>query len=355
MKFSILIPVYNVEKYIVECLDSVMAQDGADYEVIIVDDGSTDSSGRICDEYKKRYPDHISVIHKENKGLISARRVGIAHAKGEYCIFVDSDDKVKSNLLSEISQCLNQEQAPDMVLYSFQYLRDGVPAEKYPNRFMDGQTWRERDKKELYMCLLSGPEIDALFIKAIKTSILKADPIPYEKYYALNMSEDTLQSIYPLTVAKKIVFVNKPLYLYRIIDTSISHDFSVQRIEKRNTNHVYRTILEYLPIWEMDDEETHLRLDARWFNEAMYTFCKYYEAASNKREKKQILCFDWDTMIPFENRDNVYFTDNYKKIYKSMRSGHRIFLYWFFGRKILRRELRSIKGVLQGKVKKTAT
>ena len=92
MKFSILVPVYNVEKYLPECLESIENQTYRDFEVILVDDGSNDRSGEICDQFKERTTTNTTVLHKENQGLISARRIGINNAKGEYCIFCDSDD-----------------------------------------------------------------------------------------------------------------------------------------------------------------------------------------------------------------------------------------------------------------------
>ena len=90
MKFSVLIPVYNVEGYLEKCLDSIINQNFDDYEIIIVDDGSTDQSGVLCDTYRKRYPNKITVIHKKNEGLMLARRDAIRMAKGEYFIFVDT-------------------------------------------------------------------------------------------------------------------------------------------------------------------------------------------------------------------------------------------------------------------------
>ena len=125
LKFSVLIPVYNTEKYLEDCLRSVLNQTYQDFEIIVVDDGSTDSSGLICDNYQKAYPEKIKVIHKENQGLISARRVGIANASGDYCIFVDSDDYIENNLLSELNKILSQDESIDLLLYSFKYLQDG--------------------------------------------------------------------------------------------------------------------------------------------------------------------------------------------------------------------------------------
>ena len=93
LTLSIIVPVYNVEKYLHRCLDSVLSQSFRDYELILVDDGSSDQSGKICDEYAAR-DERIRVFHKPNGGVSSARNVGLEHAKGEWIYFVDADDEV---------------------------------------------------------------------------------------------------------------------------------------------------------------------------------------------------------------------------------------------------------------------
>ena len=90
-EISIIVPVYNVEKYLKRCIDSILNQSFTDFELILVDDGSTDNSGEIIDEYAIK-DERIKVIHKENGGLSSARNVGIEYSKGNYIAFVDSDD-----------------------------------------------------------------------------------------------------------------------------------------------------------------------------------------------------------------------------------------------------------------------
>ena len=94
--FSVIIPVYNVEKYLRKCVDSVLAQDNANMEVILIDDGSPDNSGAICDEYAEK-DTRVKVIHKENGGLSTARNVGLDIARGEFITFVDSDDYLLPN------------------------------------------------------------------------------------------------------------------------------------------------------------------------------------------------------------------------------------------------------------------
>ena len=96
MVFSVVVPVYNVEKYLRECVDSILAQSFEDFELILVDDGSKDSSGAICDEYAQQDA-RVKVIHKENGGQSTARNLGIEAAKGEFAIFLDSDDMICDN------------------------------------------------------------------------------------------------------------------------------------------------------------------------------------------------------------------------------------------------------------------
>ena len=98
---SIIVPIYNVEKYLNRCVDSILAQTFTDFELILVDDGSPDNCGKICDEYAEK-DSRIYVIHKENGGLSDARNAGLDIAKGEYVYFVDSDDYVEPDLLEKI-------------------------------------------------------------------------------------------------------------------------------------------------------------------------------------------------------------------------------------------------------------
>lgn len=97
--FSIIIPVYNVEKYLRECIESVLVQDFNDFEIILVNDGSTDGSQDICEEYALSYSDKIRLINKKNGGLSDARNIGMKQAQGEYLIFVDSDDYITNGSL----------------------------------------------------------------------------------------------------------------------------------------------------------------------------------------------------------------------------------------------------------------
>lgn len=105
MKFSIVVPIYNIEKYIKHCIESILSQSYENFELILVNDGSTDNSGKICDEYALN-DDRIVVIHKENGGLVSARKSGVAIAKGDYLINIDGDDFIEENYLDKINNII---------------------------------------------------------------------------------------------------------------------------------------------------------------------------------------------------------------------------------------------------------
>lgn len=125
-KLSIIVPIYNVEQYLRKCVDSLLAQDYDNYEIILVDDGSTDDSWQIVQEYVSRFrgleDERIRGIHQQNAGLSAARNAGIAIAKGEYLMFVDSDDYIEQNVLGSLLKQVEQDDL-DVLRYRLQYVR----------------------------------------------------------------------------------------------------------------------------------------------------------------------------------------------------------------------------------------
>lgn len=105
---SVIVPVYNVEEYLPTCIESILNQTYKDLEILLIDDGSTDNSGRICDEYAKR-DNRCIVIHQPNKGVYNARNTGLEHVKGEYISFIDSDDYIHPQMLEILYETLQKE------------------------------------------------------------------------------------------------------------------------------------------------------------------------------------------------------------------------------------------------------
>jgi len=129
IKFSIIVPIYNVAPYLRKCVDSLLAQDISDYEMILVDDGSTDNSGAICDNYASPVTGNpspvtplIRVIHQPNGGLSAARNSGVKVAQGEYLMFVDSDDYIEPNVLGSLIKRMDEERL-DVLRYNYQNVR----------------------------------------------------------------------------------------------------------------------------------------------------------------------------------------------------------------------------------------
>ena len=122
-KFSIIVPVYNVEQYIKECLDSIINQTYKDYEIIIVNDGTKDKSMDIVKKYK------VKTINQENQGISAARNNGVKHAKGEYLLFVDSDDTIEKELLQKLANSLNDK--PEVVRFQIQEVYEDQSKKEY--------------------------------------------------------------------------------------------------------------------------------------------------------------------------------------------------------------------------------
>lgn len=128
MIFTVIVPVYNVENYVEQCVHSIQKQDFDDYEILLIDDGSTDNSGMICDLLSKENK-KIRVFHKKNGGLSDARNYGISKAQGKYCIFVDSDDWIAEDCLKELSKIIAQDSI-DVILTRLTYWKNGEIIER---------------------------------------------------------------------------------------------------------------------------------------------------------------------------------------------------------------------------------
>ena len=250
MKFSVLTPVYNVEKYIVECIESVINQTYSDFEFILVDDGSPDESPRICDEYAQE-DSRIKVIHKENGGLISARRAAIAAASGEYCVFLDSDDYLDREALEVINKKI-EETSCDCVCYGFNRVND-----------QGSVLWRSNDteekivneKRELYKIIFTNHAFNSLGRKAVRRELLSAD---FSKYYHVSMGEDLLQSIEILKNSKSVAFTTENLYNYRVNLSSITRTVSINNYIDDFT--VRASVLDFLRnenVWSESDYQEY--------------------------------------------------------------------------------------------------
>lgn len=230
MFFSVIVPIYKVEKYLSRCIESVLNQSFEDFELILVDDGSPDACPEICDNYSKA-DSRIKVIHKENGGLVSARQAGIKIAQGEYVFNLDSDDALTNDALENAYKIILRTDA-DIVSFSYRCCKNGVAGEKKDDLANEGLYERKAIVKEIFPKILLDENMQHMlyFIwgKAIRRSL--------EEVYQLNVNtkislgEDVCCLAPCYMRANKVYISKKCAYLYTIRNDSISTDFNTKQI-----------------------------------------------------------------------------------------------------------------------------
>jgi len=268
--FSIIVPVYNISKYLNECVDSILNQTYQNYELILVDDGSTDGCSDICDEYAAN-DNRVRVIHKENGGLVSARKAGVEVAQGKYILNVDGDDYLDTEALKILSDICEK---TDTDVIAYDYYRFSDKEKVHNSSSVNEGFYNSHDelinlrKKILFnfekRFFTYGIE-PSLCSKAIRKDL-------YAKYQLLSDSsvsigEDLMVSLPILLEANSIYVLKKPLYYYRKNESSMT----------RNYNHTHfedlLSIIKYFksnPRFEMDD--IIIQLDAYIYNKLYNIF-----------------------------------------------------------------------------------
>ena len=209
-KISVIVPVYKVEKYIHKCVNSILQQTFADIEVILVDDGTPDRCGEICDEYA-RQDCRVKVIHKENGGLSDARNVGMAHASGEYLIFIDSDDHIEPDMLEYMYMRLADSGADMATCGLYEVYNDRIEQQKEEKDFVCSG-------EEAFRYILQGHTIRGeIWNKLIRRSCIENLRFPKGKLYEdIYFTADMMQRV------KKVAVGTKPKYYYLHREDSIT-------------------------------------------------------------------------------------------------------------------------------------
>ena len=222
---SVIVSVYNTKKYLRECIDSILAQTYHNFELILVDDGSTDGSSEICDEYAESFS-NITVIHKVNGGAVSARKAGIEKASGEYVSFVDSDDWIDALMYEEMMEKILETNS-DVIMCDI--LFEDVGVEVQPNYIQEGFL----DKKALCdtvyprmlfdyenCCPCVNPSMcNKIFRRGIMLDVIK------NVNEAVNYGEDALCTFPALFMAENAYVMHKCFYHYRRNGESVSNRY----------------------------------------------------------------------------------------------------------------------------------
>lgn len=202
---SVIIPVYNVAPYLRRCVESVLAQTCTDWEAVLVDDGSTDDSGRICDEYAQKY-ENIRVVHQSKKGAGFARNVGVVEAKGEYICFLDSDDWIAEDMFGFL---LDRVHATNADIVSFAFLRVGSEEEAKAYASTKPYEEKEYDNAQMIFKFLKYDVDGYAWSRLYKRYVVESQP-----FNDFPLHEDAWVLPNYFDVAKKVLITNKVCYYY---------------------------------------------------------------------------------------------------------------------------------------------
>lgn len=228
---SVIVPVYGVEAYLRKCIDSILNQTCRDLEVILVDDGSPDDCGVICDEYAS-IDSRVRVFHTENHGLSAARNLGLLEARGDTISFIDSDDWIESNML-EVMKIKMEETGATVCICGF-WIENGFSQDEnlFQNEIFTGNTalraliegrindnvWNKLYRREVFVEQFAD---DSSMVGAADNLILFPNGKNYEDYYIMHKI---------IKSAKKVIVLNQSLYHYRMRKDSITQDYSAKNL-----------------------------------------------------------------------------------------------------------------------------
>ena len=277
MKYSVIIPVYNVEKYINRCLKSILSQRYNDLEIILIDNGSTDRSGSICDIYANEYA-NISVYHIENHGVASARNFGLSKARGEFIYFVDSDDYLVGNLFAEFEDKLT----PDLDLLVFSYY----------NSFEQEMTEKKRTKKilpyngsydkydfsKIFKDLFLSDMLYTVWNKIYRREFLLENNLSFEQY---ELGEDVRFNLDVYRKVNKIYLSQDSYYVYVIgRKGSAMSGYNPKRLQYQLQE--LKMVDDLLSDWNLDSSELVNTVKARILMSNIYNITKQNLSVNRK-------------------------------------------------------------------------
>lgn len=288
---SVIVPVYQVESYIRECLDTIVGQTYRNLEIILVDDGSTDRSGLICDEYAQRDP-RISVIHQENRGLGAARNAGLDRARGEWIYFADSDDYLETDLVERVCMILQTEEC-DMCVFG--YIHHIGAKEEGRSQYQKHQVqirWETKEKMEVFLArvfFLHGIGWEA-WNRFYKRAVIEQHGLRFVDERRLG-AEDLVFCYEYILRTCSAVWIPDRLYHYRIRSGSI-----ISQADRGDWTNKMSMLMEFL-----EGETTHVRKDAA--EKFWLYYCVFFEHYFYWTKKEEGLGAVRQYMLAVENAE----------------------------------------------------
>ena len=246
-RISVIVPIYNVSAYLCQCVDSILGQNHTKLEIILVDDGSTDSCPQICDEYKRK-DSRIKVIHKKNGGLVSARKAGLQAATGQYIGYVDGDDWIEPDMYEQMYQKMLEQQV-DIVMCG-RYEDTGNRCEKVYHGIPEGHYDKEDMLESVYPRMIVNKDFfEWGLFPSVWDKLYKRECL--EKYQmivddGLTMGEDAACTYPCILNAESIYVLHTCLYHYRQSANSMVRQCDSAELERRRFHILYYSVLESL-------------------------------------------------------------------------------------------------------------
>jgi glycosyltransferase involved in cell wall biosynthesis len=293
MDISIVVPVYNTENYLRKCVDSIINQQNVSIEIILVDDGSTDSSGKICEEYASKYP-YIHTVHIENSGPATAKNVGLKLAKGDYVSFTDSDDELEPTMFYEMISA-GKNNSSEIICCNF---KEADVHGNISHIDCSGEIY-VFDKVEAFRRLLSKDLIyTGSVTKIFRRELLTQNNITHND--GLKTDEDFIMNIKAFAKCNSCVVVDKCFYIINYRENSLSHSYFKKSIDNYINNRFIRTnIIEKTVSEECPDliEWAYLQ-NIMYFNELLGRISLFPSLYYDKRTKKAIgyIRKHWNTL-----------------------------------------------------------
>ncbi len=299
MKYSVIIPVYNVEKYIDRCLKSIISQNYDDLEIIVIDNGSTDSSGSICDTYASEYS-NISAYHIENHGVGSARNFGLSKARGEFIYFVDSDDYLVGNLFADFADKLVSDL--DLVVFS------------YYNSFEEDLIEKSRTEKSLpfkgnydkdgfikiFKELFLSDMLYTVWNKIYRREFLLENNLSFEQY---ELGEDVRFNLNVYRNVNRIFLSQDSCYVYVIgRKGSAMSSYNPKRIQYQLQE--LKMVDSLLSDWYLDSFDLDQTIKARILMSNIYNISKQNTQFSSKVEYVKDICENKDIKSFIHTEEN---------------------------------------------------
>ncbi len=252
--FSVIVPIYKVEKYLPKCLDSILKQTYKNFELLLIDDGSPDKCPKICDAYAKK-DKRIKVIHKKNAGLVAARNTGIENSQGNYICYVDGDDWILPDLLEEVNKIIEKYKDIDMICYKARRVFTDYTKE-IPFDIKEGKYNKKRLETEIYPYMMYDnrkPFCEGLIFPVAWNKIYRKELLTkhYCKEEKIKMGEDNAFVFECLLYSNNVYFLDKVLYEYNQLNvSSFTNSYDKNRFKNNEIliNYIEQNIGNYSAI-----------------------------------------------------------------------------------------------------------